>query len=278
MPGQDRSSVLTKPTQRILAIVERDFHIARSYRLAFILDAVYGVLSLAVYFFISRTFGDVRPADLNGAPTYFAFAAVGIALGVMIEAASAGVARRLREEQLAGTLETLVAQPVTPLQLCLGLIGFPFLFAVARSVFYLTIAAIWVGLDISKTDLIGALAVLVAAGFALAALGILAGAVVLVVKRGELLTASAVYAIALLSGSVFPISTLPGWLEAVGRVMPLRFALDGMRSALFKGESDGWGGDVLVLLGFGMIGIPICVWIFRAALRAARRSGSLTQY
>ena len=264
--------------QRILAIVERDFHIARSYRLAFVLDVVYGVLGLAVYFFISRTFGDVRPADLSGAPTYFAFAAIGIGLGVVIEAASAGVARRLREEQLTGTLEALLAQPVSPLQLCLGLIGFPFLFAVARSVFYLAIAAVWIRLDTSQADWIGMLAVLLAAGFALATLGILAGAVVLVVKRGEFLTASAVYAIALLSGSVFPISTLPGWLEAVGRAMPLRFALDGMRSALFNGKSDGWASDVLVLLAFGIIGIPISVWIFSSALRAARRSGSLTQY
>lgn len=266
------------PINRILAIVERDFQIARSYRVAFVLDIVYGLLSLAVYFFISRTFGEVRPRNLNGAPTYFAFAAVGIAVGVVIEAASTGVARRLRDEQLTGTLEALLAQPVTPLQLCLGLIGFPFLFAIVRSVFYLAIAAAWIRLDVSHTDWIGVPAVLLASGLALAALGILAGAVVLVVKRGEFLTASTVYAIALVSGSVFPTSSLPDWLATVGRVMPLRFALDGMRSALFTGKAASWGTDVVVLLGFGIIGIPLSVWIFALALGAARRSGSLTQY
>jgi len=263
---------------RVLAIVERDFHVARSYRTAFVLDAVYGMLGLAVYFFISRTFGNVRPDDLHGAPTYFAFAAVGIAMGVVIEAASAGVARRLRDEQLTGTLEALVAQPVTPLQLCLGLIGFPFAFALVRSVVYLVVVAAWIRLDVSRSNWIGVVTVLIASGLALAAVGVIAGAVVLVVKRGELLTASAVYAMAMLSGSVFPISTLPGWLEPVGRVLPLRFALDGMRSALFTGEASRWAGDVLVLLGFALVGIPIAAWIFARALGSARRTGSLTQY
>ena len=92
----------------IAAIVRRDYLITRSYRLPFVLDAFYGLLELSVYFFISRTFHGFVPAQLQGAPSYFAFAAAGIVVAVVVAAAASGLAQRLREEQLTGTLEALV--------------------------------------------------------------------------------------------------------------------------------------------------------------------------
>ena len=91
------------------------------------MDLIVGVINLAVFFFISQTFDDVGSADLNGAPSYFAFAAIGIAITVVIDAASTTLAGRIRQEQLTGTLETLLVQPVTVSELAFGLAGFPVL-------------------------------------------------------------------------------------------------------------------------------------------------------
>src|SRR3712207_1205644 len=102
----------------------------RSYRFAFLLDWVLGASSLVVYYFISRTLiGDSRNATLDGAPSYFAFASVGIALGVVIQAAATGVATKLREEQLIGTLEIILTRPVRTTELALGIAGYPFFFS-----------------------------------------------------------------------------------------------------------------------------------------------------
>ena len=68
----------------ILAVIRRDVLVTRSYRLAFVLDVFFGILNLALFFFISRTFDDIATADLHGAPSYFAFAAVGIVLALVI--------------------------------------------------------------------------------------------------------------------------------------------------------------------------------------------------
>ena len=38
------------------ALVARDYRITRSYRLAFVLDLLYGVVEVAIYYFISKTF------------------------------------------------------------------------------------------------------------------------------------------------------------------------------------------------------------------------------
>jgi ABC-2 type transport system permease protein len=260
----------------ILGIVERDFSITRSYRLAFILDIVFVIVNLAVFFFISRTFRNATTADLHGAPSYFAFAAVGIALVTVIDTASAGLARRVRDEQLTGTLEVLLAHPVRIAELAFGLAGFPFLFALIRTTVYLLVVALWADIGLSVTKVAGLLAVLAASGVAFSALGVLLAAITLVVKRGDSIVGMLVFAMGFVSGAFFPISVLPGWIEPIGRVMPTRFAFDGLRSAMFHGS--GWAGDAGTLLLFGAFGIPLSLWLFRRALEIGRRRGSLGQY
>ena len=50
-------------------------------------------------------------ADLQGAPSYFAFAVAGILVSLVVASATAEIAGRVRDEQLTGTLELLCAQP-----------------------------------------------------------------------------------------------------------------------------------------------------------------------
>ena len=59
------------------------------------------------------------------APSYFSFAICGIVMSLVIFAASTGVAHRVREDQLAGTLEILCAQPLRTFEFALGIISFP---------------------------------------------------------------------------------------------------------------------------------------------------------
>jgi ABC-2 type transport system permease protein len=260
----------------VRAFVARDFRVSRSYRFALLLEAFFGVVDLGVYFFISRTFPDVQHAALASAPSYFAFAAVGIAVSLVINSASTSVSNRLRNEQLTGTLEAVASQPVSAWQLALGVVGAPYLASMARAGMYVLIGAIVLGLDISNADWGGFVAVLLVSGIALSGIGIASGALTLVVKRGEFVAAIAIFAMGLLGGALFPVSVLPGALRSLGEIMPTRFAFDGLRAALFGGT--GWGDDLLVLAAFGIILLPASVLLLAAALRAAKRSGSLAEY
>ena len=254
----------------------RDFRVARSYRLALVIEATFAVVDLGIYFFISLTFPDVRHADLAGAPSYFAFAAVGIALVVVLNSATAGVSNRLRQEQLTGTLEAVTSQPVSVWQLAVGLAAAPYLASMARAGMYILLGAIVLGLGTSEADWGGFLAVLLVSGVALSSIGVASGALTLVVKRGEVVASLTVLAMGLLGGAFFPVSVLPGFLRWLGEVMPTRFAFDGLRAALFGGP--GWQEDLLVLAAFGAALLPASVLLMAAALRAAKRSGSLAEY
>ena len=260
----------------LVALARRDFQIRRSYRVAFVLDLVLGLLNVVIYYFISRTFVDAETADLGAAPTYFAFALVGIAITTVVAATTSEVSAVIRQEQLTGTLEALVTQPVSPAQLSLGIAVLPAMFAVVRVALYLVIAALWLGVDLGGARWDGFFAVLAATALAMVAIGVLSCAVVLVVKRGEIIVAMVVFGMGLVGGAFFPVSVLPSWLEPIGRVVPTRFAFDGARGAIFSGS--GWADDVAYLLLFAVVMLPLSLVLFVQALTVARRTGSLGQY
>ena len=256
--------------------MRRDLLIARSYAFALWFDLGFGVIELFIYFFVSRTFANVAPESLGGAPTYFAFVAVGIVLTLIVGAASAGIVDRIRNEQQVGTLETLVAQPIGAVDLCVGMIGYPFVFALVRAAVYSAVAIAILDLRFPHASWIGFASVLAAASAALIGIGIVLAAFALVFKRGGTLSWAVALALGLAGGAYFPLSVLPDWLRAVTGVLPTRHIFDGTREALFEG--GGWGSEALVLLGFSAVCLPVALWLFAVALDAARRRGSLAEY
>ena len=117
---------------------------------------------------------------------------------------------------------------------------------------------------------------LVVSAFAFLPLGILAAAATVVFKRGEAVVDVLIFAMVFVSGALFPISVLPSWAQKIGEVMPTRFAFDGLRDALFTG--GGWETSALVLFVMGLVGLPLATWVFAAALRHAKRKGTLAEY
>lgn len=260
----------------IAAVIRRDFFTARSYRTAFFMDLGFGLANLFVYYFISQALGDAVSMNLAGAPTYFAFAAVGATMTLVIQAATVGLARRVREEQLTGTLEALAGQPITTAEIALGLAGFPFMFAMLRVGLYIFVAALVLDLPVGNADWIGFAAILATSGVAIAAIGVLLGGIVVAIKRGDSLIVLAMFILGIFGGAVFPRAVLPGWVETLTVLVPTRFAFDGVRNALFLGS--GWAGDSAALLITASILFPIGLVVFAAAIDFARRRGGLGEY
>jgi len=258
------------------ALARRDWLVVRSYRAALVSDLVFGFLNLVVYYFISRALRPGLHADLDGAPSYFAFAAGGLVLALVLQAATIGLTRRTREEQLTGTLEMLVAQPVSASDLAVGMAGFPFMFSVLRAFLYLLLAGALLGLSFAHTSWLGLVVAFVASGVAFSAIGIALGALALVFKRADTLGAAGVFALSLLGGSVFPRAVLPAGLRWLSNIVPTRFAFDALRGALFGRE--GWIGPSLVLLAIAVVAIPIAIALYDLALRHTIRRGTLNQY
>jgi ABC-2 type transport system permease protein len=87
------------------------------------------------------------------------------------------------------------------------------------------------------------------------------------VAQGLLLVVSGVY---------YPVTVLPGWMQALATISPATYALRGCRDAILNGAgvADLWS-DIWPLLVIGAVSVPLGLWTFRVGERYAKRHGKL---
>jgi ABC-2 type transport system permease protein len=73
----------------------------------------------------------------------------------------------------------------------------------------------------------------------------------------------------LLSGVILPVSGEPGWLQKVSDVLPLTYAVDGLRDVMVKGADLNWASvqlDTGVVAGFGVVAVAAAAATLRRRL------------
>ena len=261
------------------AFLRRDWALAKSYRLSLALELVGTFLSLALFFYLSKLIdgseiAQSQPYDQG----YFAFAVVGLSLLSLVRVGLTAFASRLRDDQLTGTLEALLATPASAGLVIIGSAAYDLIGSIAYAVVTLAIAVVFFGLalDIDAAS-VGAILVGVPGLVALfAALGVAVAAFTIVFKQVTAVMGLVSTGLALLGGVYFPVEVLPEPLETIAELLPFTWALDVLRAALLGGELEI---DKLIgLVSCAALAMPISLWVFGRALGRAKRDGSLTQY
>jgi len=66
-----------------------------------------------------------------------------------------------------------------------------------------------------------------------------------------------------LGGGFTTIAFLPAWLRALSAWVPMRYAIDGMRQALFYTSLDGIREDLLALFGTALVAVILGAFVIR---------------
>lgn len=137
--------------------------------------------------------------------------------------------------------------------------------------------ALFFELDLSSANLLGAGAVILAGSLSLVGIGILASILPLLYpERGAQMTNVVEASFLLISGVYYPISVLPDWMEAIARLSPVTYVLDGTRAAVLDGAPISDMSQYIVpLLLLGVVTLPIGLRAFKAAEDYAKRTGKL---
>ena len=264
---------------RLQAFLIRDFYTETSYRLAFA-TSIGGVLLRAfIFYFLAQFIGEsAAPLLSDYGGDYFAFVIIGIALGGYFGVGLTSFAAALREAQTTGTLEALMLTP-TPVSLVIvGSAAWSYVYTTFRVFVYLLLGVL-LGVNLAGANVIAALVVLLLSIIAFASIGILAASVIMVVKRGDPITALFGNAANLIGGVFYPIAIMPDWLQTVAYLLPITYSLRAMRLALLSQAT--WtdvAPDLVALLLFCLILVPLSLLAFRYAVERARADGSLAHY
>jgi ABC-2 type transport system permease protein len=264
----------------LLAFVRRELAAVGAYRSAFAIRVLGFGLAVGSLLFLSRFVGAaVNPHLAAYHGNYLGFVVIGF-LGTEFQQVGVSVlAQRIRVAQMMGTLEAEVATPAPPWMVLGSPPVYEFVVAALRSTAYLLGAKLVLGLDLSRANW-PALAVsvpLIIAAFS--GLGLLAAATTMLVRRLNPVAMVIGSLSFFLSGVMYPVTVLPGWLRMVGRLLPLTHALALLRGTLLVGAGLAeLRSSLLALLVFAGLLAPIGVGMFAFALRRARIDGSLSHY
>ncbi len=169
-------------------------------------------------------------------------------------------------EREHGTIEQLIVTPITPIELMIGKMLPYALVAMLIAIEVMVIGTVWFHVPI-KGDL---LLLLGGTGlFLLSTLGIglLISTVANTQQESMLLTFFTLLPSVFLSGFIYPLSSLPGWLRPISGIIPLSYFLIVVRGIVIKGVGvDSLLPQLVTLALFGTALIALAAARFRKRL------------
>lgn len=279
MTALDRPlSGLSRATIVPRAFFRRDRRIEVSYRAGMLLRLGSSIITVGVFFFVGRTFDAAAPGLTDVGSSYFAFVLIGIIAQEFLTQAVGGFGSALRESQTTGTLELMLLGPSRLVTLLGSSMLWLFTSAGLGALAYLVLG-VALGVDVAGTDILAALVGLGLLLIGLAGMGFVAGAAVLLVKRGNPVGWAFRGASVVLGGILYPVAVLPPVLQAVGQLLPITHGLAVLRGAVLEGQGVLELAQPLTLLALVSGGyLVLGVAVFGAAIRHTRVDGSLAQY
>ena len=270
--------------EKIVAFVVRDFKIYWTYKFWVIFDVIDVAVLVATYFFVAQI---ISPTTLitegYASGDYFTFALLGIAFSQYVQNSVHGLTEGIRDEQWTGTIETILSSATDYKAYLLGASAFRFLYGTIILIGALSLGFLVGGKVILTpgTLLTGLIfAALLVSGHL--AIGAMSAGIVMMVKRGDPIAWGFTFLTQLVSGVFYPLGLLPWYMKWVGFALPLTYSLDGIRRTFMNGEtilgSAVMQTDLLALVAFLLVTVPISLQVFVWAYRRSQRLGTIGQY
>jgi ABC-2 type transport system permease protein len=258
------------------AIIRRDLLTTLRYRSAFSLGVLSGIAEIAAFYFLAHAVGPgFRPEGMD----YYPFLLVGTGFYTFLIMGINSFLTTVQEAQQTGTLEVLMTT-ATPAPVLVFLSAMSSFAGKSLALLgYLGGGLLLFRAPLHAPNFLGCLLVFaLSLGIAIA-IGVIAASVQIAVQKGSAVVWLLGSAIWFLTGTLFPVNSLPRALQTIASVIPMTHALTAMRLALLQGTSmHVLVGELVILTGFCVFLLPASLIFFSYTLRRARIQGTLSFY
>jgi ABC-2 type transport system permease protein len=251
------------------AFMERNFFLTRRYwgwEIAFLVYSVAGALSISLI-----------GAD-QGDPRLILMLLIGAIFWNYLSVVFSWIAETIAVERWEGTLEYTMMAPIHRWSQLLGSVMYAMVYGLVHTgVILIVLILFFPQLDFTGANPLTVGAFMVLGSFSFVGIGMMAAILpLLYVERGAQMTFVLQSCLLLVSGVYYPISVLPEWMQALSKLSPATYVLDGVRAGLLDGTPvTALVYDVIPLIVMAFVFIPLGLWAFGRAERYAKRTGKL---
>jgi ABC-2 type transport system permease protein len=257
---------------RILAIVVRQFYLLRGSPVRLLPMIAWVAIDIVLWGFITRYLNAVAGPRFNFVPAMLG----AVLLWDFLARVMQGVTTAFFEDVWSRNFLNLFATPLTVAEYLSGLVitgvstsllGLAAMLILATTVFGLSFL-------VYGAALIPFVLVLFLTGIAL---GVVGAAIVLRFgPASEWLIWPIPTVVSPFVGVFYPLSTLPPWMQAIGRLLPPSYVFEGMRAAL-AGRATAWP-QLAAAAGLVLLYLILAFMLFSRVYRYAMRTGLIARY
>ncbi|GGJ58146.1 ABC transporter permease [Deinococcus roseus] len=268
---------ILKELRAAWAFVFRDWNLTRRYASWVLVFTVYDVVNAATIMMIGIAANN---------PRLTLTLILGAVMWSFLSRLFGEIAQSIAYERWEGTIEYTFMAPVHRLTHLIGVSLFAGVYALIRCIIVFGVLILLTSVDASFVSLLQCLVVMLVASMGFMGLGLICAVFpVMSTENGAQATNIVQAVFLLISGVYAPISVLPAWLQPVAALSPATYALNACRKILgidHNGDKILEGvnlGGVLPELGilvlFGVVTIPLGLFVFSKAETWAKRTGKL---
>ena len=256
-------------------IVERNAYIIKRYimwELAFFVWTLANTLTIV---YIAKGFAAAGyKLPVNEATTKLLIGAlIWSYLGMVFEL----LIEMVQWERWEGTIEYTFMAPLSRPMHLIGTGVFAVVYGIIRTIILWFVIRLFVSFDLPHANYWATLLILAIASVSFIGIGMMTSVLPLISpEKGVQLGFIAQGLLLVVSGVYYPVSVLPGWMQAISTISPATYALRALRATIIHGApvSSLWR-DIWPLIVIGVVAIPLGLWIFRIGERYAKRHGKL---
>lgn len=217
--------------------------------------------------FIMQPISVTKIPLITGVSSSFQFLAPGFMALTVITGSLQGVATAISREKEQGTMDGLLVAPIPHRSIILGKVAAQTVRGLIQGFLILGLSMVLFGVQIYGSPII-MLIVMVLGTASFVGVGIIMTAIAPDQETAQMMTLILQFPMMFISGILFPIDQLPGWMQYIGKAMPLYYAADALRKVIILNASlAAIMPDVIILIVYTFLTMTLAIPLFERAMR-----------
>jgi len=281
------STSLSQPSLKtqlraLYVIARKDWKVFWRYPLNAVSNIFQPIIWITPIYFMGKAFSTngqaLGFAAYSGTGDYMSFILLGTVLTNFIMTVFWGMGYALKQDMDAGVLESNWLTPVSRLLILVGRTLTSLLTTAVTSLVMLIIAGALFGFKPTGNTL-AAFLTAIPMLIGLYGFGFAFAAVVLLMREANTLVDVSSFLVQGLSGTNFPVQSLPSWLIPIALALPLTYGLDAVRGWLLQTQTIlPLRVEIVLLIVFMFLMLWFGSWVFYRVERRVRTLGTLGQH
>ena len=200
---------------------------------------------------------------VSGSTSYFDFIAPGMMMMTVMMSVMTGLPEAITMERQLGTLDGVMVAPVNRLSIILGKALAQTARGLLQGLIIMLIAVTLFGVTIQGSVLV-VLGLLLLGVYSFVGLGITLTSIAKDQSTAVMIMMTIMFPMIFLSGIMFPVKMMPGFIQTISSFLPLTYAADAMRKVMVLGAGiTQISTDLIILVVFGAVMLAIAVPLFK---------------